>query len=158
MTRRRQTFSKLTPLPQERDAAPQSRAQAPLTDSPAQDVLSLQRVMGNAALQRLVKNHSASETTGEPSRHGHGCGCAACSTVSRLVMPGVLQRDDEVVEETPAPSGSTTATAEATPPAPSTKEDLIKAFKPETLDQATDMTALAALTVVSTSLSATGVQ
>jgi hypothetical protein len=50
--------------------------------------------------------------------------------IQRQALPGLLQRDD-------------TPVAEAKPPAPATKDDLIKAFKPETLDQDADMKALA---------------
>lgn len=107
--------------------------------SPSAQMASLQRTIGNAAVQRLVQAHQTAP--GEDStQHGRGCGCAACGTVSRMVMPGVLQRDDTVVPETTAPTGTTTT--EDTPP-PATKDDLIRAFKPETLDQATDMAALA---------------
>lgn len=101
--------------------------------SPSTDMLSLQRAIGNAAVQQLVRAHQT-----DSARHGHSCGCAACSTVSRALAPdNMLQRQGESKSKTK--SGDTTVTS----PPPATKDDLIRAFKAETLAQPASMATLA---------------
>lgn len=70
----------------------------PTTETPspdhAEDMVALQRLVGNAAMQRLVQKHTASDRPSDAG-HGRGCSCVACSTVSRAVKPGLVQRDGD---------------------------------------------------------------
>lgn len=83
--------------PMHRSKTLQNGTSAPLVDSPASDqanLIALQRAVGNAAIRQLVQRHTASGS-GDSAGHGRGCSCAACSTVSRAVRPGLVQRDGD---------------------------------------------------------------
>ena len=75
-----------------------SATNAPAAEAPANDLIALQRAVGNAAVQRLVQQHKAAAPT-DAAGHGRGCSCAACGSVSRAVRPGLVQRDDTAATE-----------------------------------------------------------
>src|SRR5690606_3915268 len=95
--------------------------------SVSENMLVLQRMVGNAAVQRLMRKHDTAELANDTTQHGRGCGCAACGRISRAMMPEVIQREGGVKE--------TAAKLE--------KEELTKKFEPATLTKAPEMTALA---------------
>lgn len=73
-------------------SAPVSETAAP---EQAADLIALQRAVGNAAIRRLVQQHTSAGAPVDTTGHGRGCSCAACSTVARAVRPGLVQRDGD---------------------------------------------------------------
>jgi len=83
--------SKRSPTPTEKVAASHMETSVGATDWDAGEILQLQRLVGNKAVHRLMR-----ERTVQREAHGKGCSCASCSSLQR---EAILQRVDEHEED-----------------------------------------------------------
>ena len=104
---------------QQASAGPESAQAGTL----AGEILQLQRLAGNAAVQRVLRSQAAAAPS-DQSTHGSGCGCAACSRVSRSVQPDTIQRDGEGTTS----EGEVTASALNIRKGPSTSTDILGTY------------------------------
>ena len=104
-------------------------ASDPIGATPANaagSLVALQRVVGNAAVMRMVQAQRAAGAPADQGKHGRGCGCAACSVVSRSVQSPTIQRDGE---EGSAPTeGETTASILNIRESPSTSAPILGTY------------------------------